>query len=345
MKYDYAVYLGRFAPFHVGHYHIVKEALKIADRVILILSSHDKARCIRNPFTSVERSAIIEAALLPDEWDRIIIRDQVDYTYNDTKWIGGVQSTVHSAVWSDKWTPDGSKICLVGYAKDETSRYLRWFPQWDLVWIEPARKTNATDIRKRGYTDTLELDFNSWECNEAHRDLVFDLFKSPQVQKIAREYSFIQAYKAKWDKSPYPPTFQTADALVEVAGHILLVERKDEPGKGLWALPGGFVNVKERIEDAALRELKEETLIDVPEAVLRRCIVNKDLFDDPHRSDRGRTITQCYHFQLNPTFGVPRVKGGDDAANAFWVTIEEARMNRSNFFEDHWSIIEAMLKL
>ena len=60
MKYDYAVFIGRFQPFHVGHYHVVTEALKIAKEVILVIGSHDRPRDIRNPFTTQERIEIIE---------------------------------------------------------------------------------------------------------------------------------------------------------------------------------------------------------------------------------------------------------------------------------------------
>ena len=64
----------------------------------------------------------------------------------------------------------------------------------------------------------------------------------------------------------------TVDAVVVQSGHILLVKRGDMPGKGLWALPGGFLNQEETMLDGAIRELKEETKIKVPVPVLKGSI-------------------------------------------------------------------------
>ena len=55
------------------------------------------------------------------------------------------------------------------------------------------------------------------------------------------------AYKARWRTAPYAPIFCTVDALVQTGGHVLLVRRGGYPGKGLWALPGGFLEPRERL--------------------------------------------------------------------------------------------------
>ncbi|MBN6743269.1 NUDIX domain-containing protein, partial [Acidithiobacillus sp. MC6.1] len=91
-------------------------------------------------------------------------------------------------------------------------------------------------------------------------------------QRLVDEYAFLKNYHQQFASYPYPPVFVTVDAVVIHSGHILLVERKAEPGKGLLALPGGFLDQRERIEDGMLRELKEETNIKVPVPVLRGSI-------------------------------------------------------------------------
>ena len=122
----------------------------------------------------------------------------------------------------------------------------------------------------------------------------------------------------------------------------MLIQRGGFPGKGLWALPGGFLNDEEKILDAVIRELKEETRIKVPAAVLRGSIVAQKVFDDPHRSSRGRTIDHAFLFHLHEN-GLPKVKGDDDAAFAKWIPLSEVK--REMMFEDHFSIIENMTGL
>ena len=58
---------------------------------------------------------------------------------------------------------------------------------------------------------------------------------------LVEEQAYIKRYKDIWADAPYAPTFVTTDAVVIQSGHVLLVKRRTAPGKGLWALPGGFL--------------------------------------------------------------------------------------------------------
>ena len=165
--------------------------------------------------------------------------------------------------------------------------------------------------------------------------------KTPHYQYILSEYEHIRTYKKSWAAAPYPPIFVTVDAVVVQSGHVLVVRRGAAPGKGLWAMPGGFVNQDERIRDAVIRELREETGIKVPDPVLRGSIVEQDVFDDPNRSARGRTITHAFLIKLKDDVALPRVKGMDDADKARWIAIADLR--REDFFEDHYDIIQNMI--
>jgi bifunctional NMN adenylyltransferase/nudix hydrolase len=155
----------------------------------------------------------------------------------------------------------------------------------------------------------------------------------------------IEKYKEAWKAAPFPPTFMTVDAVVVQSGHILLVKRGDMPGKGLWALPGGFLNQGETMLDGAIRELKEETKIKVPVPVLKGSIKDSKTFDAPHRSQRGRTITQAFYIDLGFDERLPKVKGSDDAEKAFWVPLNEVVAQRDKFFEDHFHIISYFTKV
>ena len=160
---------------------------------------------------------------------------------------------------------------------------------------------------------------------------------------LRQEYEFIRRYKDAWKAAPYAPTFVTVDAVVVQSGHVLMVERKARPGKGLLALPGGFVNPDEKLVDACLRELREETRLKVPLPVLKGSIKSLQVFDDPFRSERGRTITHACYLELQPNKELPKVKGGDDAKHAMWVPL--ADLNPAHIYEDHYFIIKEMTGL
>jgi len=144
--------------------------------------------------------------------------------------------------------------------------------------------------------------------------------------------------------APYAPTFFTVDSVVIQGGHILLVKRRSAPGKGLWALPGGFLNQEETARTACIRELREETGLKVPVPVLNGSITYEKLFDKPDRSLRGRTLTQAFLIELNGGDAkLPKVNGMDDAEEAKWFPIGEVMNMSEQLFEDHFSIIQTMV--
>jgi bifunctional NMN adenylyltransferase/nudix hydrolase len=125
---------------------------------------------------------------------------------------------------------------------------------------------------------------------------------------------------------------------------VLMIKRRAEPGKNLMALPGGYVNAQtdKSVMDAAIRELREETMIKVPEPVLRGSIVRSKVYDAVDRSPRGRIITHAFLIQL-PDGELPRVKGSDDAVKAKWIPISEVRSEEC--FEDHYEILNDLIGL
>lgn len=336
MRYDHAVYIGRFEPLHVGHRAVLERALRDADHVIVLVGSAGAPRTTRNPWSFAERQVMIRGTLGADI-DRVTIAPLADHLYNETAWIADVQAQVAAA------GGDTGRVALIGHLKDASSSYLKAFPQWDLIDAAAVPMLSATEMRGHlfaGDAGALGL----LEANVPPQVFaMLDAFRATDAfAALLDEYRHLQTYRAAWDAAPYPPTFVTADAVVVHSGHVLLVTRKAQPGRGLWALPGGFVRQNESVRDAAIRELREETRLRLPVPVLLGSIRGEAVFDHPDRSARGRTITHAFHFDF-PAGELPPVRGGDDAARARWVPVAEARRMRDTLFEDHFFILEHFL--
>lgn len=132
----------------------------------------------------------------------------------------------------------------------------------------------------------------------------------------------------------YPRPAVTSDIAVlrlEEVPEILLIQRSDPPFKDMWALPGGFMEMEESLEETARRELQEETGIKAGE------LIRFDTYDRPDRDPRGRTITQIFVMIWKPDMGLP--EAGSDAASLRWFPLNE--MPEMAF--DHAAIVADVL--
>jgi 8-oxo-dGTP diphosphatase len=132
---------------------------------------------------------------------------------------------------------------------------------------------------------------------------------------------------------PFPatPALTTDCVVFDERGYVLLIRRGNEPFKGSYALPGGFVDVGERVEDGCRRELSEETGLHVGELRLI------GVYSDPGRDPRGHTCSVAYLARV----GRAEVTADDDAAAAEWV----ADWRREKLAFDHAQIIADAEKL
>lgn len=339
MRFDYLVFIGRFEPLHNGHLAVARHGLSLARKLIILVGSARKPRSTRNPWNASEREVMIRAALA-DAGDRVLFCPLADHLYSETLWVAEVQRTVAEIVHADGGEPEAA-IGLIGREKDSSSYYLQEFPQWELVDVQHCEVLSATEIRNYLFSgdEGAMLMVKANVPVPVHGMLEAFRKNSPAYPQLVREAAFLRQYKEAWSNAPYPPTFVTADAVVVHSGHVLLVRRGAEPGKGLWALPGGFVQQDETVLAACLRELREETRLKLPLPVLKGSIKDQRVFDHPDRSQRGRTITHAFYFEF-PGGELPLVRGGDDAEKARWVPISEALAMEEQCFEDHFHILE-----
>jgi 8-oxo-dGTP diphosphatase len=140
--------------------------------------------------------------------------------------------------------------------------------------------------------------------------------------------------KKEGHKNPIP----TVDVIIQMDSRILLVKRKNEPFREYLAIPGGFVNEGETVEDAAKREVKEETSLDI------KLIDILGVYSDPKRDPRGHNMSTVFIGKI-PTSRNGKVKAAeaaDDALELYWINLEDIPDEKFAF--DHKNILEDYMK-
>lgn len=353
-NYKYAVFIGRFQPYHVAHHETVLAGLDRAENLIIAIGSVNSPRTIKNPWTAPEREAMIRASLTEAQNKRVHFIYAEDRLYQDHEWVRNLLhkvSLITGAPFKDR------EIAIIAHSKDDSTYYLNYFKVWDYLPIDckyagcntnkPLSSTKLRELMFEGYLGMIESVvpkgvYNALVeyCNDPNSS--FNL--------LCEEYKDAVAYEKQFEGFPYGVNFLTTDAVVVQSGHVLLVKRKHAPGKGLWALPGGHVNQNEKIFDACIRELYEETKIKVPEKVLKGSVYYEKIFDHPDRSLRARilkkkarSVTVAFGFKLDDKIDLPKVSASSDAADVWWFTLDEIDKMRDQIFEDHKDLIEFMI--
>jgi bifunctional NMN adenylyltransferase/nudix hydrolase len=335
-SFDIAVLIGRFQPFHNGHAALLAQALAAAPQVIVVLGSAHAARNAKNPFTWQERAAMIAATQDEATQARLRFVPLRDY-YDDRRWAEAVSQAVGTL------HAPAARVALIGHFKDASSHYLKRFPGWTLLSAPQAGEIDATAIRR--------IYFESEDAAATHALLgglvprtIAHYLKGwsglPAYAQLRDEHMAVEDSRRTWGNGP----FITVDAVVTADEHALLIERGRAPGKGLWALPGGFLDGRERVLQGAIRELREETGLALLDSILEGALTGVAVFDHPDRSLRGRTITHAHRFDLGPC-RLPEVAGADDAALARWIPISELAAMEDQFFEDHFNILDHFLAI
>jgi 8-oxo-dGTP diphosphatase len=138
-----------------------------------------------------------------------------------------------------------------------------------------------------------------------------------------------------YDASKFPAFALTVDIVILTMGdgvlHVLLVRRGEDPFKGMWAIPGGFKRPDETLDEAARRELSEETGVDVPSL-----LTQFGAYGDPGRDPRMNVVTVAYLAVLRD---VGAIVAGTDAADAALVPVSDIVEERIELAFDHMRIV------
>lgn len=326
-----AVLIGRFQPFHNGHLALLREALAAAPLCVVVIGSAFHARSPRHPFSWQERAEMVRLALPEAERARLRFVPVRDH-HDDARWQAAVRAGV--AAQLDGTAP--GRTLLVGHLKDATTDYLHAFPEWDLRTLPSASPATARGARDALFGQGLAT--SAALLPPALTPLLRDWCTQPLFAELQAEWQMLQDYRAAWAAAPYPPVLVTVDCVVKCGDHVLLIRRGAAPGKGLLAVPGGFMEARETTQRSALRELEEETHLDLSDADLRAGLKATAVFDNPDRSERGRTITHVHFFDLGER-ALPGVRADDDAASAAWTPLAELAAQEAHFMDDHFQML------
>lgn len=326
--FDIAVVCARCQPPTRAHFAAVAEAATLAREVVMLVMNADDARSPAHPFDNDERAALLRAAL-PASVTLVMLRDR---RYEPARWAAAAAAAVRDAV--------GEGSLLVIGDRDAASTSLPLPAHWQPAAGDVALAAAEAHARAALF-DGAEPDWARLAAMLPPPVLTAlrALSTGPAFARMRAEAHFLADYRRAWHAAPYPPVFVTVDSVATWRDQVLLIERGQMPGKGQWALPGGFIDLDETIALSCLRELREETGVVLGEEAIRA----RRVFDDPLRSERGRTITHGFRFVLDHLPAPPLAVGADDAAAAAWVLRADLRPER--MFDDHYFILQTFLGL
>lgn len=363
--YDLIIFIGRMQPIHNGHTETINHAFTLSDRVAVLFGSANKPCSAKNPFTVEDRELMLRS-LYPDE-DTLYVGSLPDTLYKDHLWVEAVnEEAEYARVWFD--LPDDAKIALIGFYKDRSSEYQAMFPNWGRIEMEPVEVLNATDIRKTLFeVENTEHKWSELGKKVAPETVEFlkGYLTTQEAYRVCLEHWEIKKSIEEMAKYKYAVpgkginTVAVDPVVFHPSGRILMVRRGGRVGHALLALPGGYLEVGERLLDGCIRELLEETKLclapvswndgaddivkSITEVELKRAFKVAQVFDHPDRSQVGRIISHAHLFVLDTPF-LPPVKGSDDAKEAVWVKVADLPGLVSQIFDDHADIIEQMLR-
>ena len=357
-----AIYIGRFQPLHNGHIKVIEHALMNYDKLVIVFGSADEPRTIKNPFTTQEREIMIRGYIESiNQGEKVCFTSILDYPHDDEAWVKNTTKKIQETLLINGFPLD-CQCTIVGSNRDASTWYLNSFTMFHGVDVvepfvdEQNQNVNATEIRALWFGGELPKQVSS-KLPAATVIAMTHMMAANKTafENLVEEYNYYKSYKESWANTPYPPTFVTADIAVIHEHNILVIRRGQCPGKGLYALPGGFVDKDETVMEAAYRELREETgLALCPSDVYH---TSTKIIDAPNRSFRGRVISILQVVVLEPSKPRPSVSGQNapenetngeslvETTDAIWMPFNVALKNRNIWFDDHYHIIHACDKI
>ena len=300
--------------------------------VLVLVGSANELPNYKNPFTAEERMDMINAEFL--DYDRLHVKAVDNYPSNQ-EWVEDVIGRVNTI------EDDPSATRLYTSEKDEEF-YSKNF-LYELV-VKDSEGLDATDIRKDMYRISIQsVEHRIDSIPMLTKDFLLEFHGTPEWNRLRQEHELcncsLQAATANHRYSN--PIEPVAHAMVIQGDKCLLVKRGGVRGHGQWALAGGFIENTETTRAAALRELMEETgldLLNVSRAAEVAFAVEENL-----NGLSTRTIAFNYCYAIHPSDKLNPI-AGDDAQDVKWFPIEDIVAGKIPLFYNHVTIIRRLVQ-
>lgn len=195
-RFDLAVFIGRFQPFHVAHAATVAQGLSVARHVVVLVGSAHEPRTFFNPFSAEERAGVIEATFGHHPRLHTVALENSHYDVAD--WVARADAAVADA-WmrirtAEPDAPATPTVALLGHRKDETTFYLDLFPRWTPVPAPATLAVDATDVRQALFGDRA-LGFGLLDALEAKaKDEAEEKKEGPPLVSDAQAWADVHAF-------------------------------------------------------------------------------------------------------------------------------------------------------
>jgi bifunctional NMN adenylyltransferase/nudix hydrolase len=318
--------IGRFQPLHYGHTSLLEKALEENDKVLVLVGSAGKLPDYKNPFPVETRIKLIEDHF-EEDLGNLCVKGIKDYP-SDSQWIEDVTARVMTM------EDDPTNVTLYTSEKDET--FYRTNFLYSVV-SKSSEGISATDLRTAIYLG------KPWVLvPEVTRVLMENYIGTDEWKRMLNEYFLCKQSKAEAlsnhkFSNPIEPVVHAA---VIQDNKVLLVKRGGVRGHGQWALPGGFLNHDETTRAGALRELAEETNVDL--LSLERATELNQCIEENMKGLSTRTLGINYLYAVHKD-EVLDIKAGDDAQEVQWVSLEEIMNDEFSLFYNHTTILRRLL--
>ncbi|MPY67580.1 adenylyltransferase/cytidyltransferase family protein [Deinococcus sp. SDU3-2] len=321
----FGVYIGRFQPPHTAHLRVMEEALDKVGRLIVVIGSAHAPRTLKNPWTAGEREELIGAMLREAGVDLARVRFAAvpDHPYDEDRWLTAVRTGVAAHTGGE------GGVALIGHLKDDSSYYLRSFPDWPFLPTAVISPLSATDVRRAYFAG--ELEGVAGMVPPAVHTWLEVFRRTPEFAELEADAAWLRSAQA--EAGTWPPLRVEALAVVrDPAGRVLLTRRDERPGRGLLSLPGAGVLPSEPLAAAARRAAAGALGVTPDDPALALSPTPATVYDAPGRSTRGRVIAHVFAFEWTGPTGAEE-----------WTLPQDALSHPEAFFEDTHALLEQSL--